>query len=286
MNSTQQKYWRSSLGTDPPYVVGVLNVTPDSFSDGGTFLTVDEAISHAKALRSAGADIIEVGGESTRPGSKAISEKEEMARVLPIVEALAPTMFISVDSYKSQTAEACLKVGAKMVNDISAFRADPKMGEVISKHGASVVLMYSKETGSSPHVSESKKDYKDVVKEIVEFLLQRIDLCVKCAIDPDKIIIDTGMGRFLSHDPKYSWEVLQRYEEFKLIAEKAPLLIATSRKGFLGGDLKDRDTVSQLTALIACERGASFIRTHNVMMAREFLNLEAAVESSRGGGDG
>jgi dihydropteroate synthase len=265
--------WSNSFKHRPPYIIGVLNVPPDSFSDGGKFSDPGEACKRADSLVKEGADIIEVGGESTRPGAKPVSAEEELERIGPVVKEFASSTYLSVDTYKASVARECLKNGARMINDISALRADSKMAATIEEYGAAAVLMYSKESGAHPHVTDSKKDFQDVVSEISQFLCERISYAVKCGIGKDRIIADPGMGRFISHDPKYSWELLRSFSELTKHGLEVPLLVATSRKGFLGRPLEERDPVSQLTSLFAVTQGASFVRTHNPKMMREFLDI-------------
>ena len=270
MNETSSAYWQSALRGAPPYFVGVVNVTPDSFSDGGEYLNRDQAVAHARELVADGAHIIEVGGESTRPGALPITEAEEQERILPVIEAIAREAFISVDTYKAKTARLSLEAGARMINDVSALRADPEMRDVLRMHGAPVVLMHSKESGTHPHVTAGGKEYRDIIQEASAFLRDRINFAIAGGVPAERIVVDPGMGRFLSPESKYSWELLLRFHELGRSGIAAPLLIAASRKGFLGGTLDGRDVRSQLAALIAVSRGATFVRTHNVRLMREF----------------
>lgn len=259
--------------TAPPSIAGILNVTPDSFSDGGKFAEPSLAITQAKLLAEQGAAIIDIGGESTRPGSLPIPSEVEIQRILPVVQALAAELFISVDTYQAKTAAAVLSAGARMINDISALRADQEMRAVVREHHCYVVLMYSKESAAHPHASETKKDYEDVMQEISQFLHRQVNFALDGGIAENRIIIDPGMGKFLSHAPKYSWEVLKCLPMLREHGLHFPILVSTSRKGFLGGELKDRDPISQLTALIATLKGTALIRTHNVSMAHEYLRV-------------
>lgn len=257
--------------TKKPIIMGILNVTPDSFSDGGKYLKQEEAIKGAEELSLEGAAIIDIGGESSRPGSKSLSAEEELLRIEKIVSALAKRFTISIDTYKAKTAGRCLELGAKIINDISALRAEPELAKVIKEFNAFVILMHSKESDSHPLATKENKDYQNLIQEVAEFLLRRADFAMKAGITENKIILDPGMGGFLSPNPLYSWELLEKLE---LLIEKIkpfPLLLGTSRKGFLGGALKDRDPLSQLTALSASLKGASIIRTHRPKMFREFL---------------
>lgn len=269
---------RTLLGFDEPWIVGVLNITPDSFSDGGEFYNVERAVSQGIRLRANGAHVVDIGAESTGPGNSAVSAEEEQSRLLEVVTTLAPIVPLSIDTYKASTARFCLEKGACIINDVSALRADKGMVSVISEFDAFVVLMYSKENGASPHVSKSPKVYKDIIAEISKFLSERIEFALKNGISEDKIILDPGMGGFLSPDPKYSWEVLRRFEELTDKFSDFPFMIATSRKGFLGGEITERDPVSQLTAMDALTKGAKLIRTHNVKMCSDFLQCQAVIQ--------
>ncbi|MCB0318315.1 MAG: dihydropteroate synthase, partial [Bdellovibrionales bacterium] len=254
-------------------IFGILNITPDSFSDGGKFFDAEKAINHAKQLIADGADVLDIGGCSTGPGSKQISIQEEISRLEPVVKDLANLTKLSIDTYQSKVADLCLSLGASIINDISAMRADPEMLAVIKAHNARVVLMYSKEDGKSPHISESKKEYINLVDEIKTFLSNKIEFALKSGILEDKIILDPGMGQFLSSNANYSWELLSKLSELTQTFKNFPMLIGTSRKGFLGGELVNRDPVSQLTALNAVTKGVRYVRTHNVKMFKEFLGV-------------
>jgi len=253
--------------------MGILNTTPDSFSDGGKYLEPIKACEHADLLISAGAHIIDIGAESTGPGARAVSEEEEARRLLPIVSSLADKIFVSVDTYKASTARLCLDLGAQMINDVSALRADPDMGRVGAEYGSYIVLMYSKESADHPHASKSEfSSDGDIIERIVTFLNRQIDFALRCGINENRIILDPGMGRFLSADSSVSWAVLARFEELSTRLSQFPFLISTSRKGFLPGHSPDsKDAVSQLTALVAVMRGSHIVRTHNSEMARDFI---------------
>ncbi|MCC6219755.1 MAG: dihydropteroate synthase [Deltaproteobacteria bacterium] len=263
----------AAIGKPPPWIVGVLNITPDSFSDGGLYVGAEAALSRARELLADGADIIDIGGESTGPGAKPIASSVELERILSVVSVLAKEAFVSIDTYKAATAKECLRAGARMINDVSALRADSLMSRVISESDAFVVLMHSKEDGARPHASESKCDYVDIIPAISAFLKWRIDFAISQGISRARIVVDPGMGRFLSHDSKYSWELLRRLGELGVELKEFPLMVGTSRKGFLGKALGEREPISQLTGLISFLKGASLIRTHNVSMAREFFDV-------------
>ncbi len=252
--------------------MGILNLTPDSFSDGGQFASPAEALSKADGLLAEGAATIDIGGESTAPRATPITAAEELWRIEEVVKALAPRAFVSVDTYKSAVARRCLEHGARMINDTSALRADPEMAAVVRDFDAYVVLMHSKNDGPLPHATLVPKLYHDLVSQIAEFLKSRIDVALDAGIAMERIIIDPGMGAFISTDPEDSWKVLANLDRLRDCGVTAPILIGTSRKGFLGGALEERDPLSQLSALGAVLKGASIIRTHNVAMARSFLH--------------
>ena len=185
--------WAEILKTQCPLLMGILNVTPDSFSDGGLYFETDKAIAHAKALEAAGADIIDIGGESSRPFSDPVPLEEEMRRVIPVIRALAPELKvpISVDTYKAKVAEEAIKAGAHIVNDISALRFDKDMVKVVADYKVPVVLMHMKGT---PKDMQLNPTYKDVIKEIYTFLEERIEFALKNGVSEDQIAVDPGIG--------------------------------------------------------------------------------------------
>ena len=252
-------------------IMGILNTTPDSFSDGGSFLDKEKATKQAKKLLADGAHIIDIGGESTGPGAEKVNLEEELSRTIPVIESLARICTVSIDTYKSSVADKALCLGAKIVNDVTALRADPEMKHVVANHKAKVVLMYSKQDASTPHASKEARNYQDVILEISEFLDQQVSQALAAGVSENNIILDPGMGGFVSPDPKYSWEILERLEELSERFKNFEILIGTSRKGFLGGDISKRDPISALTALSAATKGANIIRTHNAQLTKEFL---------------
>lgn len=268
--SKNSENFEELLKQDAPILAGILNITPNSFSDGGKFIQSDDAIKQGRALLADGASIIDIGGESTGPGTKPISGDEEWNRIESAIVELSAEHIVSVDTYKSEVATRAIKHGATIINDVSGLRADESMASIIAEHGAYVVIMHSKEDGPAPHATSSSHNYQDVIKEISEFLRARIDYAINEGISKEKIIIDPGMGGFLSTDPKVSWEVLERLDELYRNFSDYPLLIGASRKGFLGGKLEERDAISQLVHLRAAESGAKILRTHDVRMARDF----------------
>ena len=259
------------LGAPAPWLMGVVNVTPDSFSDGGRHLAPEAAVAHGRRLLDEGAHILDLGGESTAPGSRPITSEEELLRVEPVVRGLAHGgAVLSIDTYHAATAARCIELGARIVNDVSALRADPDMAAVVRDLGPVLVMMHAKD-GPLPHATDRPVVYRDVVREVGDWLKARVDVAIAAGIDPDQIVLDPGWGRFLSLDPAHSWEMLARFDE--LVAQVAPLpvMVGISRKGFFGVPLAERDPLSQLTSLAAAEKGAALVRTHDVRMAAQFL---------------
>jgi dihydropteroate synthase len=272
---------RGSLSLEQPVLVGILNVTPDSFSDGGRFTGLDAALAHAGELIAAGAPVIDVGGESTRPGRTAeVSGAEELQRVLPVVEALVreyPSILVSIDTVKSTVARAALDAGAAAVNDVSALRLDPAMAETIASAGAGVVLMHSR--GSILEVaSYTHADYSgDVIGGVLKELQASLDRASASGIAPDSTVVDPGLG--------FSKTVEQSTVLFDQLAALGalgrPILVGPSRKRFLGSitgqPLEDRDRATALACALAYERGARLFRVHDVASAREALKLAQAM---------
>ena len=257
-----------------PWIMGVLNVTPDSFSDGGRYAAVDAAVVQARTMLAEGACCLDIGGEATSPGTAPLDAAEELARIEPIVARLAGEAVLSIDTYHASTAARCLELGARIVNDVSALRADPAMADVIRDHAAVLVMMHAKD-GPLPHASDRPRAYGDVVREIGDFLEERIGHALSCGIPAERLVLDPGWGRFVSLDPDHSFELLRRFDELVLRFRPIPLLVGTSRKGFLGVPMADRDPVSQLTALAAVSCGALFVRTHAPRMMRQFIEMAA-----------
>lgn len=216
--------------------MGVLNLTPDSFSDGGRFDGLggsENVVEVAKQMVKDGASILDMGGESTGPGSKEVTLEEELARVIPAIRAVRaalPEVTISIDTWKSEVARQALLAGADMVNDVTAGRGDPKMFSVVAAAGVPMVLMYSKQ--NSPRTDREVVDYEDVMATVKEFLKERVALARAAGVK--EVIVDPGMGAFVSGDPKYSFELIDRIEELQELG--CPILVGASRKGFLGED--------------------------------------------------
>ena len=242
-------------------IMGILNITPDSFSDGGKYLEQKDALEHAEKLINQGAEIIDIGGESSRPDSEKVSPAEELKRISYVVKELSPQHTLSIDTYKASTAKKCLELGAKIINDITALRADEDMAQIVKEHNSDIVLMFSKK--KEPHADLEKKEYKDLISEIITFLSNRIEFALSNGIKKEKIILDPGMGAFISPMHEYSWQVISEFEKFKNDFSEFRTLIGTSRKGFV----KKSDALSAFTA---CYSKADIIRTHNPEMTLEF----------------
>ena len=272
------------LSLAKPVVMGVLNVTPDSFSDGGEFYAVSERKRIDKALRQVekmikeGVQIIDIGGESTGPGSKAVTLEEEWQRIEGVLKKARKLtdragVWLSIDTYKAEIVRRALESGVDMVNDVTALRGDCEMAAVVAGAKVPVVLMYAKD--STPRTSLKKTRYKDVMLTVKEFLLERIDFVVAAGIKREKIIVDPGMGGFVSKDPKYSLEILQRLAELKRLDQ--PILVGASRKSFLAGPgglpVRERLEGSLAAAEMAIQNGAKIVRAHDVKETRRVLDL-------------
>ena len=256
----------------PPWIRGDLNVTPDSFSDGGRFGRPEAAIAAGRAMLADGAHLLDVGGESTAPGRRPIPSEEELARIEPVVAALAGEAFLSIDTYHAATAARCLALGARMINDTSALRADPALAEVVREHEAFLVLMHAKD-GPLPHVTPADRTYRDVVQEVGDFLAERVDFALARGIPAERLVLDPGWSAFLSHDPEDTFRLLRGLDRLVERFRPIPIMVAISRKGVLKVPLEERDPVSQLAALIAVTRGALYVRTHAPRMMAQFLEM-------------
>jgi dihydropteroate synthase len=257
-------------------LMGVVNVTPDSFSDGGLYLDPAAAIEHGLMLEAEGAAILDVGGESTRPGADAVPTAEELRRVLPVIEGLASggaSAQLSVDTSKATVAAAALAAGATLVNDVTALRGDAEMAGVIAGSGADCCLMHML---GDPRTMQLDPRYDDVVAEVKAFLEERIAFAVAAGIEEQRILLDPGIG--FGKTVEHNLELLRRVDE--LVALGRPVVIGTSRKGFLGR-LTGRDVDGRLAATIAScvvayERGARVFRVHDVAPVRDALTVAAA----------
>lgn len=258
------------LGPRAPWLMGVVNVTPDSFSDGGRFLDPAAAVAHARRLLADGAHLLDVGGESTAPGSRPITSEVELRRIEPVVRALAREAVLSVDTYHAATALRCLELGARVINDVSALRADPGMAAVVRDLRPVLILMHAKD-GPLPHATDRPVRYDDVVHDVGDWLAARVDAALRAGIAQDQLVVDPGWGKFLSLEPAHTWEMLGRFDELVARLAPIPVLVGISRKGFFGLPPEERDPVSQLAGLVAAQKGAAAIRTHDVRTAAQFV---------------
>ncbi len=262
-------------------IMGVLNVTPDSFSDGGLYNRRDVAVEHALRLADEGADIIDIGGESTRPGSEPVSPDEEIRRTIPVIELLAKKINIpiSIDTCKAAVAKRALDAGSSMVNDISGLRFDPEMPEVVARHKVPIVIMHIK---GNPKDMQVNPEYEALIPEIMDYLRGSIRLAVDSGINEDMIIIDPGIGFGKTFD--HNLEILKNLNEFALLGK--PLLVGPSRKAFIGkilGDLpaSDRLEGTAAAAAIAIMNGANIIRVHDVKEMVRVARVADAIRRER-----
>jgi dihydropteroate synthase len=256
-----------------PLVMGVVNVTPDSFSDGGLFLSADAAVEHARSLVAEGAAVVDIGGESTRPTSEPVSEAEELSRVVPVVERLRD-LTVSIDTRKAAVASAALEAGAQIVNDVSAFRHDPEMAGVVASAGAGCCLMHM--LGDDPRTMQADPRYDDVVSEVKAFLEERLAFAVGEGVREDGIWLDPGIGFGKTID--HNLELLRRLDE--IVAIGRPVMVGASRKSFLGKltgqPERERVAGTIATNVIALERGASVFRVHDVRPNVDALRVATA----------
>ncbi len=272
--------WRDLGVGERVLVMGILNVTPDSFSDGGRFLDPDRAVAHALRLQEEGADIIDIGGESTRPGAEPVPLEEELRRVIPVLEKLRGVLRIpvSIDTYKAEVAEAAIELGARIVNDVTALRADPRMPEVVARSGVGLVLMHMKGT---PKDMQENPIYTDVVAEIKGFLRERISAALSRGIAPEQIAVDPGIG--FGKKLEHNLEILWRLEEFLELGR--PVLVGPSRKSFIGEILglpvEERLEGTLAACAVAVVRGADIVRVHDVLPARRAVDLAFRLRGRR-----
>jgi len=263
-----------------PSVLGVVNVTPDSFSDGGRFLAPEAAVAQARRLLEEGAALVDVGAESTRPGSEGVTAEEELRRVEPVLEALSG-LPVSVDTSKAEVARRALALGAVMVNDVTAFRADPELAGVVADGGAYVCLMHML---GEPRTMQADPRYEDVVSEVKAFLEERLAFAVAAGIPEQHVCLDPGIG--FGKTVEHNLELLAHLGE--LAALGRPLLIGASRKRFLGRVLGDPGALTGpvaagvAAAVLAFERGASLFRVHDVREHVEALTAARAIVGSSG----
>jgi dihydropteroate synthase len=256
-------------------LMGVVNVTPDSFSDGGLYLDPEAAIAHGRELVAAGAEILDVGGESTRPGADVVAEEEELRRVVPVVRGLRDLgCQISVDTSKARVAEAALDAGAEIVNDVTALRGDPEMAALCAERGATVVLMHML---GDPRTMQDDPRYDDVVAEVKGFLAERLEAATAAGIAAERIWLDPGIG--FGKTAAHNMELLRRLGELRDLGR--PLVVGTSRKSFIGrvdGSAADERLGGTIaSSVIAAAEGAEVLRVHDVAEMRQALAVAAAI---------
>jgi dihydropteroate synthase len=268
-------------------VMGVVNVTPDSFSDGGDFLDADAAIAHGLALVADGADLVDVGGESTRPGAARVDAAEELRRVLPVVRALAAErVVVSVDTMRASVAAATLEAGAAMVNDVSGGQADEAMARVVADAGSPYVVMHWR--GHSVHMA-GRAVYTDVVTEVVEELRTRLDTLAAAGVDLDRVVVDPGLG--FAKEAAHNWSLLAHLDRLQVLGR--PLLVGASRKSFLGRLLADaegvprpaaaREDATTAVSVLAAAAGVWAVRVHEARATRDAVEVVAAARAAAGG---
>lgn len=267
------------LPTDRTVIMGILNCTPDSFSDGGEYNSLDTAIAHGLRMLYSGADIIDVGGESTRPGAQEVGDEEEQRRVMPVIEALVKAgALVSVDTRHASTAARALDAGAGLINDVSGMSVQPDMVALVAERKVPYVLMHSR--GNSKTM-DALTAYGDVVEDVIAELMEVRDRFYDAGVSPDQIIVDPGLG--FSKNADQNWQLLGSLERFEVLGHR--VLIGTSRKRFLGSLLttagkaaapKDRDNATVATTALAAAKGAWGVRVHDVA-----ANLDAAKVAAR-----
>ena len=268
------------LQLDRTLVMGVVNVTPDSFSDGGQFLSPDAAIAQGRALALAGADILDIGGESTRPGSERVSLDEELSRVIPVIEALANEgHFVSVDTMRGAVAIEAVRAGACIVNDVSGGQAEPDMLPTVASLDVPYIVMHWRGHGD---VMNTLATYDDVLHDVATELSRRVDAAVAHQVDPHRIVLDPGLG--FAKNAEHNWALLKGIETLKLLGR--PLLIGASRKRFLGELLAEpdgtpravfaRDAATDAISAIAAHHGAWAVRVHDVRASADAVRVAAA----------
>ncbi len=264
---TQQQTWHCR-GRQLPWgertlVMGVVNVTPDSFFDGGCYAHTDAAIAQGQALRAAGADVLDIGGESSRPGAEPVTAGEECRRVVPVITALAATTdaVLSIDTYKPEAARAALDAGAHIINDITAARQDPAMYAFAQQYGAGLILMHMQ---GEPRTMQDQPVYEDVVAEVRDFLAARLDAAAQAGVARAQLAVDPGIGFGKTFD--HNWSLLAGLPTLCRLG--VPVLVGASRKRFLGAlcdrPVEERLAASLAVAVWAAEHGAAIIRTHDV----------------------
>ncbi|TFD69827.1 dihydropteroate synthase [Cryobacterium ruanii] len=261
-------------------VMGVLNVTPDSFSDGGQWASTDAAIEHGLLLHAQGADLIDVGGESTRPGATRVAPEQEQQRIIPVVTELARQgLRLSIDTLNAGTALAAAKAGASVINDVSGGLADPGMAAVVAETGLTYVVMHWR---AHAQQMDTLADYGDVVTDVIAELRTRVDALTVAGVARDRIVLDPGLG--FSKRTEHNWQLLNRLDAFAELG--LPVMVGASRKRFLaevlpvGAPVRDRDLPTAVVSVLAAQAGAWAVRVHDVAATRTALNVLASVGQS------
>lgn len=251
------------------FIMGILNITPDSFSDGGKFNSIECSIQHAKEMIKQGADIIDIGGESTRPNHTPVGEAEEIERVIPVIEALTKEIDIpiSIDTYKGKVAELAIKAGADLINDVWGFKKDPYISKVAGKYQVPCCIMHNRES----------RDYNNFIEDVLADLRESIEIAVKAGVDKANIIIDPGIGFAKSYEQNLTlMNNLERLKELKY-----PILLGTSRKSFIGNTLdlpvEERTEGTVATSVIGVMKGCDFVRVHDVLENKRACAMTDAI---------
>ncbi len=261
------------------FIMGILNVTPDSFSEKGIFFDTDTAVRRGMEMAEEGADIIDIGGESTRPGAEQVSPEEELKRVIPVIERLAPKISIpiSIDTYKAEVAKRALEAGAEIINDISGLRFDSDMPGVAASSGAAVIIMHIKGT---PRDMQQSPTYTSLINEILEYLKDSIRFAEDTGVQPDRVVIDPGIG--FGKTIEHNLTILKNLEAFRALAK--PILLGTSRKSFIGkvtgADVADRLTGTAATLAIGIMNGADIVRVHDVKEGVQAARMADAIKNA------
>ena len=257
--------------------MGVVNVTPDSFSDGGQFLEPGRALDHAVRLIAEGAEIIDIGGESTRPGARPVPEQEELRRVIPVIEQLSSQsrVPIAIDTMKPAVARAALRAGASIVNDVAAHRTDPEMWEIVAEAGAGYVVMHMRGT---PATMQEDPSYDDVAREVGDFFGERLERLGQCGVSAEQVILDVGVG--FGKTTEHNLQLLAAWRSFT--KWDRPLLLGVSRKSFIGRMAGETGVDDRLPGSLACacwalQSGASIVRAHDVAATRQALRMTEAI---------
>ncbi len=269
----------AGLSLDKPRIFGIINVTPDSFSDGGEALAAQDALDRGRAMIAAGADILDVGGESTRPGAEPVSAEEEMARVLPVVRSLSETgALVSIDTRRAVVMTAAIEAGAKIINDITALTHDPDSLGVVAESGLPVVLMHMQ---GEPGTMQDNPQYQDAARDVFEYLKDRVEACEAAGMKRGLIAVDPGIGFGKTVD--HTLEILARLDLYSDLG--CPVLLGASRKSFIGKishgeEPKDRVAGSLAVVLSAARQGVRLFRVHDVAETRQALALWHAIEAA------